>query len=249
MTDRRLATLCLFNGEEGFDPFRRRLDHLLESLPLADIELRLALPQASLSMHYALGRLSSDGLPWQHALLPERTERFLCRTACGLSVGCWCFPCPLPSGSLLRWLWYDLPVQTEFVVWIEESVALAAGWWEKLFLSFHKGADIFGPLIWKEMSAKDVEVARSQPWYRGVPFGKREGQVGVWVPRGGWVAFRVACLRQAGLLDASLQCGGPEVSDNIFFWLGAVAQQLEWRHDGPPRSAPRPRLQQVDENK
>lgn len=242
MPDRRLATLCLSSGNEDLAAFRRRLDHFGETLPLTELEVRLALPQASRHLHYVLGRLCPDGLPWQHTLLPQGIERFRVHAADGLSVACWCFPRALPQEAVLRWLWCDLPVRTESLVWIEERAALGENWWPELSSAFRQPGDVFGPLTWRELLAKDVEAARSQPWYRGVPFLTREGRPGVWAPQGEWAAYRVACLHQANIAETWLPRGVLGISENPFLWLSAMAQQLEWQHAEAPASAPRSSL-------
>lgn len=232
MSERHLATLCLSVGEDHSSAFPRRLDYLLATLPLADLELRLGLPHASPNLHYALGRLCPNGATWQHALLPHGVERFRGRAAWEASVACWCFPAALPVEATLRWLWCDLPVATDYLVWVEDTAALAADWWQELSSSLTSGADVFGPVTWRELSARDEETARLQPWYRGLPLPTQAGRRGVWASPGGWLAFRVACLRQAGLLETWLPRGGEEKSPRVFLWLGAAAQQLEWRHAG-----------------
>jgi hypothetical protein len=240
MPDRRLATICVYNGEEDSSSFPRHLDHLLATLPVADVELRLALPRASDSASYALGRLCPDGRAWQHALLPQGIERFQVETSLGLPVVCWCFPGVFPVVSVWRWLWCDLAVATDYLVWLEDAASWAEDCWQELSRSFHGGGDVFGPPLWQELSDADVAAARLQPWYRGLPFATRAGRAGVWVPAGGWAAFRVSRVRESSLLETRLPRGSEDAFERVFFWLGAAAQQLEWRFAVPAPSASSP---------
>lgn len=242
MPDCRLATICVANGEEGSSSFPQLLDHLLETLPVADVELRLALPRASESASYALGRLCPDGRAWRHTLLPQGVERFQVETSLGLPVVCWCFPGMFPVSSVWRWLWCDLAVATDYLVWLEDAALWAEDWWQELSRSFHGGGggDVFGPALWQELSAVDAAAVRLQPWYRGLPFATRAGRAGVWVPAGSWAAFRVSRVRESGLLETRLPGGGADALARFLFWLGAAAQQLAWRFAVPASAAASP---------
>lgn len=230
MPDRRLTTICIYNGEEDSSSFQRLPDRLLATLSVADVELRLALPRSSDGTSYALGRLCPDGRAWQHALLPQGVERFCVERPLELPIVCWCFPGAIAAASAWRWLWCDLPVATDYLVWVEEAASLAADWWQKLSRSFVGGGDVFGSVQWQELSAADAAAVQLQPWYRGLPLPTRFGRAGVWVPAGGWAAFRVSRLRESGVLDSWFPRDGEESCVRVAFWLGAIARQLEWRH-------------------
>jgi hypothetical protein len=236
MPDRPLATLCLGTSGECSPAFLHCLDSLLENPLAEDVELRVGLPQASPALHYALGRFRCDDPPLEYARLPGDIERFRGRASCGQPVCCWCFPRPLPGEAMLRWLWCDLSLTTEYVVWLGETVPLADSWWQALLSAPHPEADVSGPWVWSDFPLADGEILRAQPWYRGVPLLRREGRSGVWTPQGGPLAFRVACLHQADLFTTWLPRGGGEACERVFFWLGAMAHQLGWRQAVPPES-------------
>src|SRR5690348_3989002 len=132
MTALRTATLCVLTYGDYLAYFRRCLDSLLAHTPADAVELRLGFNDAPVSFHWALGRLCPDGRPPHRALLPGGLERFEWTAPQGLPVCAWRSPVNLFKEPMARSMFHEVPLGTEYALWLDDDSFVEAGWWEAL---------------------------------------------------------------------------------------------------------------------
>jgi hypothetical protein len=227
MSETRQATVCLF-ASRSIDTFRQTLGSMLRDTPMDHIELRLAFSQAADSLAYAVGVLAPDGAWLKREGLPDDMERFEWRGTQGLCIRAWSTSRPLSRDEFGRLMVRDVPLATEYAVFLDSAVVVEAGWWQALEPLFEQRIDTIGRSAWRDYLPGEVEQVQRYPWYMGVPAERREGRPGVSYMAGGFVAIRAERLRQANYPEAGFAAG----SDVL---LGAAAHQLRWtrasRHD------------------
>jgi hypothetical protein len=236
MTARR-ATICLLTYGDYLAYFRRCLESVLMHTPHDAIELRLGFNDAPISFHYALGQLCPDGMFAAWAALPEGVERFSCTTASGLPVQIWHSAINLYKEPMARLLYHDAPLTTAYAVWFDDDSYVESGWWEGLVPLLDRGIDYIGQPWWVTYLPGQVEMIQAQPWYRGIPFARRNGRSGTSFMTGAFQAIKTACLREANFPDTSTRWNGRSLQqyggDTL---LGEVAHQLGWsqlaHHEG-----------------
>jgi hypothetical protein len=224
----RTATVVVHASDAIFADWRRGLECVLGHAPPDALALRFACREAPTLLSYLLGRLAPDGLAPHYALLPGSVERF-CWTAPGPPVAVWNAPAGVDDASLARLVCHDLPLQTEYVVWLRDT-AVEAGWWQALLPLLRQHIDCIGRPARVDLQPEQIDWVRAQPWYRGVPFAAEKGKPGAWSVTGGLVALRAACLREADFPPTPppqgrcwwTQPGGSDVL------LGEMAHQLGW---------------------
>jgi hypothetical protein len=222
------ATLVVQASDATIPEWREGLECLLAHCPPEALAFRFACREAPTLVSYLLGRLVPDGLAPYYALLPGNVERFWW-TSPGPPVAVWDAPARVDDASLGRLVCHDLPLETEYVVWLRDA-AVAAGWWEALLPLLQQHIDCVGRPARADYSPEQVEWIRAQPWYRGVPFAAHKGRPGGCPVTGGLVALRAACLREADFPPGPPPCGRcwwaePDGSDLL---LGEMAHQLGW---------------------
>jgi hypothetical protein len=162
-------------------------------------------------------------------------ERFSWQAGQDFGVLAWSSTGNIPTGELLRWLWHDVRLVSEYVVWLQEGVEVEEGWWAALESAFARKIDYLGRPDWRQYIPRQVDLLRAQPWYRGVPPEKRNGRPGVSFLSGGVLALRTACLREADFPPTAGRSSGLVSSRDLQVLLGEMARQLGWsvQHLGP----------------
>jgi hypothetical protein len=225
----RRATICLLTYGDYLDFFRRCLVTVDRHTPHEQIELRLGFNDAPKSLCYALGRLLPSWEMPRPDPLPGGGERLTFADAGGMPVRIWNSPVNLFKEPMCRLLYYDVPVTTDYVVWLDDDSFVEPGWWEALLRLLDRSIDYIGQPWWVTYLPGQTEMICHQSWYREVPFDERNGQAGTWFMTGGFMAVRTECLRQANFPDTDStwkddrlkQYGGDTL-------LGEIARQLGW---------------------
>lgn len=228
MSQPRLASICLVIDGNSAVSFERCLAGVLEHTPLEAVELRLGISQATSSLHYSLGLLCPDGVWPQWQELPGGVERFHWTGPDDLPIQAWHCPRRLSSEQLLRLLFHDVPLDSEYAVCLDSHAVVAAGWWPALAAALGKGTDYLGQPGWADYSPEQMEAIQAFPWYMGVPFARREGRLGVPYMKGGLVAVRSRRLREAGYPDLPPVWQGVRLQPASEVLLGESARQLGW---------------------
>jgi hypothetical protein len=130
---------------------------------------------------------------------------------------------------MARRMFYDLPLDAEYVVWLDDDSFAEPGWWQALLPLLERRVDYIGQPWWVYYLPGQLDMIRAQPWYRGVPFETRRGRPGANFMTGGFLAVRAACLREADFPDVSSRWKGRPLQqyggDTL---LGEIARQLGW---------------------
>jgi hypothetical protein len=214
MSQRLQTAFCLVGRRASHDGFRDCLWSVLKHAPLERVELRLAFAQAEESFHNALGTLCPDGCwPTRH-LLPAAIERFGWTAKEGFRVWAWNSPRSLTREQLARLLFYDVAMEAEYAICLDQGTCLEAALWEALAPLMEQGIDYIGQPGWHNYLPGEAERILAQPWYMGVPLERREGRLGTAYMGGGVMAVRAERLREV------------EYPGEI--WLGEMANQLGW---------------------
>ncbi len=225
----RRATVCLLTYGDYLPYFRRCLESVLATTPRDAIELRLGFNQAPVSHSYTLGALCPDGTTPARALLPGGVERFSWTGPDGLTVRLWSSPTNLYKEPMARHLYHDVPLATEYAVWLDDDTYVEPGWWEELIPLFERQVAYAGQAWWVDYLPGQTDMIVAQPWYRGVPFETRGGRIGIHFVTGGFQAIRSRCLREANFPDTDLNWKGTLLrqygGDTL---LGEIARQLGW---------------------
>jgi hypothetical protein len=149
----RSASIILLTAGDGLEPYRGCLDALLAHWPAGVVELRMGFARAPMRLHYALGVLAADFRAPEHVPLPGGIERFRWSSPLGITVYAWSTAVPGPL-ALLGAVCRDVPVGTEYVVWVPDDTPVAPGWWQALDSLLQPGVDYAGP-------GRDVQGDRS----------------------------------------------------------------------------------------
>lgn len=181
----------------------------------------MAFSQAADSLAYAAGVLTPDGAWLKREGLPDDMERFEWTGTKGLCIRAWSTSRPLSRDEFRRLMIRDVPLATEYAVFLDSAVVVETGWWQALEPLFAQRIDIIGRPAWRDYLPGEVEQVQRYPWYMGVPAERREGRAGVSCMAGRFLAIRVERLRQANDPEAGFAAG----SDVL---LGAAAHQLRW---------------------
>jgi tetratricopeptide (TPR) repeat protein len=222
------ATVCVLTFGDHLPYFRRCLDSVLRHTPPGRFELRLGFNAAPAALAYARQCLPAEGEGTDSQVLPGGVRRtsFVSR---GLTVRLCESPVNLYKEPMARLLYHDLPLATEYAVWFDDDSFVEEGWWQALCPLFDRHVDYIGQTWWVDYLPGQEEMVRSQPWYRGVPFDRRDGRPGAWFMTGGFMAVRAQGLRQANFPDTERTWKGDALrqygGDTL---LGEVARQLGW---------------------
>jgi hypothetical protein len=145
-------------------------------------------------------------------------------------VRLWDSPVNRYKEPMARLLFHDVPLATEYAVWLDDDSFVEEGWWEVLCPLLDSHVDYIGQAWWVSYMAGQEEMIRAQPWYRGVPFQRHAGRAGVWFMTGGFLGIRTACLQQANFPDTDRTWKGERLQqyggDAL---LGEIARQLGWK--------------------
>jgi hypothetical protein len=216
MSDARQAAVCIVSHGDANEAFQRCFNSILSHTPVERIELRLAFAQSRRSVHYALGVLVPDGAWPARQQLPDGIERFHFTAKDGLPVWVWYTPGKATREQLVRLIFQDVPLRTDYAICVGEG-SVNAGWWDRLAPLMDRGIDYIGQPQWHEYSPTEAERVQTQPWYMGVPLARRNGKPSVAFMGGGLVAVRTERLQ------------GVEYSGEVA--LGEIANQMGWARE------------------
>jgi tetratricopeptide (TPR) repeat protein len=220
-----VATVCILTYGDHREYFERCLESVLATTPHAAIELRLGFNDAPASLAYARERLGlEDAME-----VGDGVRRAAFVTANGMTVRLWHSAANLYKEPMARLMYHDVPLVSEHAVWLDDDSYVEPGWWEALLPLLARKVDYLGQRWWVDYLPGQREMIRSQPWYRGVPFERRDGRQGTWFMTGGFMAVRADRLREANFPDVGFSWKGDRLKqyggDTL---LGEIARQLGW---------------------
>jgi Flp pilus assembly protein TadD len=222
------ATVCILTYGDHVPYFRRCLDSVLRQTPPGRIELRLGFNDAPASLEYARRGLPTESAVESHTL-PSGVRRSSYVSRDGLLVRLWDSPANLYKEPMSRIMYHDLPLGTDYVVWLDDDSFVEEGWWQALCPLLDRGVDYIGQEWWVKYLPGQEDMIRVQPWYRGVPFQRRAGKTGSWFMTGGFMVIRSQWLREVNFPDTEQDWKGDTLKqyggDTL---LGEIAHQLGW---------------------
>jgi tetratricopeptide (TPR) repeat protein len=223
------ATVCILTFGDYLPYFRRCLASVLRHTPAGRIELRLGFNAAPASLAYARGELPAEGGAAEDVPLAGGVRRESYVSRGGMTVRLWVSPANLYKWPMVRLMFHDVPLTTDYAVWFDDDSFVEEGWWETLCPLFDRGVDYIGQPWWVNHLPGQEDMLRAQSWYRGVPFEARDGRPGVWFMTGGFLALRSERLREANFPDTERAWKGDTLKhhggDTL---LGEIARQLGW---------------------
>jgi tetratricopeptide (TPR) repeat protein len=224
-----LATVCILTYGDHRPYFERCLESVLATVPHDAIELRLGFNDAPASLAYARERLGLEDDAWSSDLHADGVRRAALVTASGMTVRLWHSPVNLYKEPMARLMYHDVPLVSEYAVWLDDDSYAEPGWWEALLPLLARHVDYIGQRWWVNYLPGQADMIRAQPWYRGVPFDCRAGRCGIWFMTGGFVVARADRLREANFPDVGFYWKGDRLQqyggDTL---LGEIARQLGW---------------------
>jgi hypothetical protein len=202
---------------------------VLAHTPPGQFELRLGFNASPAGAAYAAERLAARATAREQVLLPRLVERCSFTGPHGLPVRSWNSPVNLYKEPMTRLMYYDLPLETEYVIWFDDDSFVEPGWWQALADLLERQVDYLGEDWWVAYLPGQEDMIRAQPWYRGVPFERREGKSGTHFMTGGFAAVRTERLREVNFPDMRMRWRGQSLQqyggDTL---LGEIARQLGW---------------------
>jgi tetratricopeptide (TPR) repeat protein len=223
------ATVCILTFGDHPQFFRRCLDAVLRHAPSGRIDLRLGFNEAPASLEYARDILPAEGGAPESQVLEGDVRRTCYVSRDHLQVRLWDSPVNLYKEPMARLMIHDLPIGTDYVVWLDDDSFVEEGWWQALCPLFDREVDYIGQPWWFDFLPGQEDMIRAQPWYRGVPFEHRDGRPGTWFMTGGFLAVKAERLREANFPDTQLAWRGDTLKqyggDTL---LGEIAHQLGW---------------------
>jgi hypothetical protein len=227
------ATICILTYGDYLPFFQRCFTSVMRHTPRAVFELRLGFNNAQHSFAFAMGQLMPS-----YAVPPgKRTglEELTLRDPDGHTVRLWNSGVNLYKEPMARHMFYRKPLTTEYTIWFDDDSHVEAGWWDALVPVLDRGIDYIGQEWWANYFPGQAEMIAQQPWYRRVPFARRDGQPGVRFMTGGFIALRTDRLKHVNFPDTDFRWKGDTLKqyggDTL---LGEIANQLDWtrcRHD------------------
>jgi hypothetical protein len=147
-----------------------------------------------------------------------------------MCVRIWDSPTNLYKEPMARLMYHDVRLDSEYAVWLDDDSYVEPGWWEALLPLLAQQVDYIGQRWWVEYLPGQADMIRAQPWYRGVPFDRRDGRTGTWFMTGGFVVVRADRLREANFPDVAFRWKGDRLrqygGDTL---LGEIARQQGWK--------------------
>jgi hypothetical protein len=173
--------------------------------------------------------LAPGSNPLQEVLLPGLIGRTSWRDPRGAPVHFWNSPRNLFKEPMARLMFHDLPLTTEYAIWLDDDTFVEPGWWPELCAVMDRQIDYIGQPWWVYYLPGQAEMIQAQPWYRDVPFEVQQGRPGVQYMTGGFIAIRARRLKEANFPDTAMQWKGDVLKqyggDTL---LGEIARQLGW---------------------
>ena len=201
---------------------------MLSHTPPGRIELRLGFNDAPASLEYARQALPTQGAV-ESQTLQGGVRRSSYASRDGLLVRLWDSPANLYKEPMARILYHDLPLVTDYAVWLDDDSFVEEGWWQALCPLLDRGIDYIGQEWWDNYLPGQEEMIRAQPWYRGVAFERRAGRTGCWFVTGGFMAIKAQGIRTVNFPDTEQDWKGDRLKqyggDTL---LGEIAHQLGW---------------------
>lgn len=229
VTTVRRATVCILTYGNYPEFFQRCLLSVVKHTPAAEIELRLGFNDAPKSFQFALGRLKKDWRAPHVEMLESGIELVTFPSESDLTVRMWNSPTNLYKEPMSRHMYYDVPIETEYVIWLDDDSYVEAGWWPELRKLFDRQIHYIGQRWWVQYLPGQTEMIKSMPWYRGVAFEERDGKQGAHFMTGGFMAVQMERLREVNFPDVDFTWKGDTLKqyggDTL---LGEIARQLGW---------------------
>jgi len=223
------ATVCILTFGNHVPYFRRSLDSVLRHTPPGRIELRLGFNDAPASLEYARRLLPTPRAAAESQTLPGGVRRSSYVSREGMLVRLWDSAVNLYKWPMARLMYHDLPLNTDYVVWLDDDSFVEEGWWQALCPLLDRRVDYIGQEWWVDFLPGQEDAIRDQRWYRGVPFERRAGRPGIWFMTGGFSAIRAQGLREANFPDTERAWKGDTLKqfggDSL---LGVIARQFGW---------------------
>ena len=224
------ATICILTYGDYLPYFSRCLDSVLRTVPPLRYELRLGFNAAPQAVQMVRDRFQLEPKPITEVQLGSDLFRTQFRTADGLTVTMWVSNENLYKEPMARLMYHDIPLTTDYTVWLDDDSYVRPGWWEALDSLLCDRIDYIGQPWWVDYLPGQTSMIQAQPWYREIPFDRKDGQEGIWFMTGGFVVIRSECLRAANFPDTEFFWKGGTLTqyggDTL---LGEVARQLGWR--------------------
>src|SRR5262249_52336732 len=98
----------------------------------------------------------------------------------GVVVRLWDSPENLYKEPMARLMYHDVPLATEYAVWLDDDSFVEEGWWQALCPLLDRGVDYIGQPWWVDYLPGQEEMIRSRPWFRGLPLEHQGGLPGAW---------------------------------------------------------------------
>ena len=151
---------------------------------------------------------------------------------------------------MMRKLFWDKPIETEWVVWFDDDTyILSDAWWKGVWQRLKdEPAEALGQLWWWIFLPGEWEFIQKRPWFRGRPpeNGRRSPSPAARFMTGSYWVMKTECIRALDWPDPQLVAQG---GDTL---LGAAIWQQQWRqihfdagikvNDAPRRTATMPRI-------
>jgi hypothetical protein len=227
------ATICILTYGDFLPYFCRCYESVFKHTPRRDYELRIGFNDSPGHFKHLMGQL----MPSYVVPPGPRTgvEELTLRDPDGHTVRLWNSAVNLYKEPMARNMFYKKPLTSEYMIWFDDDSFVEAGWWDELVTLFDRRTDYIGQEWWAGYFPGQTDMIRAQPWYRGVPFATRNGQLGVRFMTGGFTAIRTERLYSVNHPDTSFRWKGQTLKHNGGdTLLGEIASQLGWsrcRHD------------------
>ena len=126
---------------------------------------------------------------------------------------------------MMRRMFWDPDLDTEWVCWFDDDSYVTAPWWRALQqrLNQDPGVDVYGKPYFIHLKESQIPWIREAGWYRGRPLENRNGVPISNFVTGGWWCCRVARLKAMNWPDPRLQNNGGDVM------FGVAARQHQLR--------------------
>jgi hypothetical protein len=161
--------------------------------------------------------------------LANGVELLTFHTESGMKVTLWDSSENLYKEPMSRLMYYSMPLESEYAIWLDDDSYVDPGWWQALRELLDQRVDYVGQDWWLTYRPGQTEMYQTRPWYRGVPFLVQEGKNGSRFMTGGFMAVRMSRLLEANYPDTDFVWKRETLQhDGGDSMLGEIARQLGW---------------------
>ena len=180
------ATFCVLLYGDHADLARRCIGSILRFVPQGEYALRIG-----------MNACNRHTVSYVEGLSRQTDMDLLVRSEVNL------YKCPM-----MRKLFWDKPIETEWVVWFDDDThILSDGWWAGLWrhLSQH-AVDAVGELWWWNWEPNHWNFVKESQWFRGVApqRHRRSRRPGISFMTGAYWVIKTLCLRELDWPDLRL---------------------------------------------